>query len=364
MIRDIKPRINADKRDKITTGIKVDNKYPKSTDYFVIDAFEELKGIYGNKPQKLLISFPTDTIEDFFDCNYVYYAKKDGKTGSKIRQCDGETCTHLKSETFGGNKYEEGEQSPCICKLLDAEEDSWTDEDAKRRCKYVAYFKAYILNPQTNAVHFPICYMFETHSKNSGDNIYSELLRIKTINGGRLLNVRFVLSVDMVKSSKASGQTFPIWSMQVQGVLTEMKQLTAQGESKTLVEAVAEIAEEVTDEKLDYDMYFKTASTHRLLAALYRKLTPEQQKEAGSFASEASKRITDIHTKTLKAVKSRELYSKILAVNSKTQIDKIQSIDDDLGAIADLTDRALLIAELEWACEKNKINYAIQTEVK
>jgi len=43
----LRPKINTDRRGKITTGIKAisaktQKEYPKATDYFVIDDFPEL----------------------------------------------------------------------------------------------------------------------------------------------------------------------------------------------------------------------------------------------------------------------------------------------------------------------------------
>ena len=140
MIKDIKARISCDPKGKITTGKKSEKGYPQSTDYFVIEEFPELVAAYGTQPKKLVLFFPSDNIEDFFDCNYVNYGKE-----TKIRQCDGVTCIHRINEEIAGQSFTAGQESDCVCKEL-PEYITKNDKQVKnpKRCSYVAYMKAWV----------------------------------------------------------------------------------------------------------------------------------------------------------------------------------------------------------------------------
>ena len=214
MIKNIQLRVSADPRGKIKSGMKSAEGLPKSIDYFNISKFPELIKAYGEKPSVLILFFPTHRITDFFDCNNILW----NKTNTKTRQCDGETCFHRIAETVGGKKYAAGEESSCICKDLDAN----SKEDKKRMCGYTDYFKAYIATPQTGKVESPMCYLFETGSHNSGENVLSALEQILALNEGHLLGVPFILSVKMVAGRDAQTK-FPIWTMTPFGLMSEIR---------------------------------------------------------------------------------------------------------------------------------------------
>lgn len=215
MIKNIKYRINCDERGKITTGEKSEKGFPKTLDYFDISDFPELANSYGNKPTKLIIYFPTDNIEDFFDCNYVRY----GSNNSKIRQCDGEECIHRIREEFNGKVYNPGDITKCICQEIEEE----------KRCQYSMYMKAWIVDPLVGKVNNPLCYLFHTGSKNSGDNILSELEKIKILNMGVLRGVPFALTVKMAEKKDNAMKKFPIWNLQAVGMLDRFKLEEAKG---------------------------------------------------------------------------------------------------------------------------------------
>ena len=213
MIVNMKYRVNVDKRGKITSGKKSDKGYPQSLDYFNIDLFPELQTAYGLKPNKLVIFFPSDTITDFFDCNYALYGNE-----TKLRSCNGQTCIHRIEETINGVTYKAGEESECVCLAL-------PDND-KKKCKYSMYLKAFIVDKNVGKVNNPLCYMFHSGSQNSGDNIYSELEKIKGLNMGVLRGVPFGLSVEMVGGKSEAKKKFPIWSLQAIGMVSEIRERT------------------------------------------------------------------------------------------------------------------------------------------
>jgi hypothetical protein len=211
MIKNIQLRVSSDPRGKIKSGMKVNN-IPKSLDYFNISKFPELIRAYGEKPSVLILFFPTNRISDFFDCSFILW----NKTNTKTRSCDGETCFHRIAEEVGGIKYTAGQESPCVCKT------SKLDSKDKKACRYTAYFKAYIATPQSGKVESPMCYLFETGSHNTGENILSELEKILVLNDGKLIGVPFALSVKMVAGRDANTK-FPIWAITPIGLLTEIR---------------------------------------------------------------------------------------------------------------------------------------------
>ena len=241
MIKSLKSnRINIDKRGKITTGIKKTSssgqEYPSTTDYFVIDQFPELKIIYGEKPKKLVVVFPTDVIEDFFSADYVLY----GSNNAMIRKCDGVECIHRIDEElslvgkFDDNgeiieaqeykkRYVAGELSECACKLMPQMIKQGSRETKnKKLCSCAFYMKAYIMDFRTKKIISPLCYLFYSGSENSAANIYSELKKIHGLVGGGLIRIPFGLSVDMVAGRTSAKIKYPIWNLQA---LSTMEQL-------------------------------------------------------------------------------------------------------------------------------------------
>jgi len=194
---------------------------PRSLDHFNVSAFPELQQAYGEAPKSMVIFLPSDEVLDFFDCNFELWGgrKGDKKKGTKIRQCDAVTCVHRIEESVGEHKYGAGEESPCVCPSM--------PENDPRRCKYSAYLKAFIALPQTGKVNNLLCYTFGTHSKNSGDAIYSELEKVKMLTGGRLRGIPFAISVDMVDNSKDAKKKFPIWRLHAMVMADQLKPVTA-----------------------------------------------------------------------------------------------------------------------------------------
>jgi len=211
MIQNRKYRILCDQRAKITSGEKTEEGYPRSLHYFDVSPFPELVKAYGEQPEELLLYFPSDNIPDFFNDDFNLY----GSNGQKKRSCDGVTCIHRIKETINGITYEPGQESSCVCKDL-------PDGD-KNKCKYVMYLKAWIALPDTWKIENPLCYLFMTHSRNSGDNIYSELEKIKTLAGGILRGIKFQINVRMVAGKDDAKKRFPIWSLQSVGMMSDIR---------------------------------------------------------------------------------------------------------------------------------------------
>jgi len=228
MIKNVKMRISVDNRGKISTGRKnPETGYPQSLDHFDITDFQELVSVYGDKPDKIVVVFPTDEVSDFFDCNYMLYGKQKGDAVLK-RRCDGEECIHRIKETVGGKTYEQGEFSSCVCsdlpEMIEDDKHPGKEKPNPERCKYGAWLKAFVLNPHTKKIENPNCYFFETHSKNSGDAVLSEIEKIKALNMGVIRGIPFILSVKMVSGKTSATQKFPIWNLQVVGMLSEIRE--------------------------------------------------------------------------------------------------------------------------------------------
>jgi hypothetical protein len=131
-------RVSADVRGKITCGTRSDKGYPKSLDHFNISKFPELVAAYGEKPEKLILFFPSNSIEDFIYSEYCLWAT--GKSGKphKKRSCDGEECVH-RIEEFG---FAMGEVSECVCK-------NGAEMEEKDKCVAYTSMKAWIADPLT-----------------------------------------------------------------------------------------------------------------------------------------------------------------------------------------------------------------------
>lgn len=196
--KDIKMRIARDMRGKITSGNrnKDENEHPKSLPYFNLGEFPELQAIYGDKPERILVVFPTDNIEDFYSTEYSLWGT--GKGGMKIkkRSCDGETCLDCITR----------EESPCLCA-----------EMPERECKCYMSLKAFVVNPTNGLIVNFAPTLFESHSVNTADAIYRGLEIIYIMTGGKLKGIPFVISVEMVEmlNEKGNKTKFPIWKIQV-----------------------------------------------------------------------------------------------------------------------------------------------------
>lgn len=215
MIKDIKYKIPC-KPGSITSGIKTLSKnnkeIPKAVDYFNISGFPELINAYGEKPNKLVLFFPTNDIESFLDLNYVLY----GSNNQLIRKCDGENCFHRIENEINGNKFSGGSTTPCVCKEYDLQ------REHKKKCRPFFWMKAFVGDVKLGKVDSPMCYLFKSGSKNSGENIISELNKVKNITGN-IVGIPFGLSVKMVPGSENPNIKFPIWELQGLGSITQMK---------------------------------------------------------------------------------------------------------------------------------------------
>jgi hypothetical protein len=124
-------------------------------------------------------------------------------------------CLHRINETINGIDFAAGEESECLCEKL--------AEDSKDRCRFDCYFKVFIGNPKTGNIENSSCYLFTTHSQNSADAIFSELDKVKSLNMGVIRFIPFILSVKMCSGKTDAAHKFPIWSLQVMGMLADIR---------------------------------------------------------------------------------------------------------------------------------------------
>lgn len=207
--KNMKLRIASDHRGKITTGIKAKNakgvEYPKALDYFNISDFPELLEVYGEKPAKLLVLFPSINIEDFLFSEWSEWGGS-GDTSIKKISCDGETCNDLVNNTT----------KPC--------------QHPACKCKAYTGLKAWVADPNTGVIINPVPYRFQTLSPNSGDSLYSAILLAWQMVGGKILGVPFVLSVKMVeKLVEGKKNRFPIWDLQPAGTVHSIMAYSQRG---------------------------------------------------------------------------------------------------------------------------------------
>lgn len=197
MLKERKKRF-VSREGKITLGYKTEKGLPKAVGHFVFvnpetgeEYFEELRHIFKDNCTELLIKFPSENIEDFYNDSLDLY----GSNNKKSRTCDGETCNHFIKEEIDGKTYEVGE-SPCICKFL--------ADNHKKKCSFNMYLKFFILNPATMTPISPLVYSFHTGSENNIGSIYTTLESFKNGNG-KFTKVPFKFFVtEMQKGIKKS----------------------------------------------------------------------------------------------------------------------------------------------------------------
>ncbi len=200
-------RIIVDQRGKIKTGYKGADGFPKKAGHFILKhpvteeiLFPELIEAYGEKPDRMVICFGSDLLEDVFNDDYNLW----NKANTKTRTCNGELCTHVLNETIQGCKYAAGTQTECVCQHHNLFETD--DKELKKlACKCDMYLKAYIFSPKTKKIINPLPYLFSCHSTNSADNIYSMLSRVKNLQG-----IPFELFLKKVTKNNLS---FYIWNI-------------------------------------------------------------------------------------------------------------------------------------------------------
>jgi hypothetical protein len=208
-------KVNCDERGSITSGEMGPKNLPKKLSYFNISAYPELIAAYSEKPTSLTLMFPSDQIEDFYDINFTKWGKNKQGEGILIRKCDEAECVHRCQDTIGDQTFAAGEITPCICREL--------DEKSGDRCKCFCWLKAWVVNPSTGMIDNHLCYLFQTGSRNSGENIYSELKMIHDLNHGHIRGVRFNLTVEMVGKKDDAKMTFPIWKLHAVQTLLELR---------------------------------------------------------------------------------------------------------------------------------------------
>jgi len=260
-----KMRISSDRRGKITTGMKgtssAGKEIPKSLDYFNVTKFPELIEVYGDKPNKLILIFPGDNIDEFFQTEYARWSTS--KTGNpwKKRTCDGETCHHNTPEALNVDgkdvSYNAGEEHECFkcyednCRI-----------DADDTCKPYTGFSAFILDPREGEgkIILPRPYRFQTNSINSSDNLLSELYNIFN-NFGGIAGIPFTLSVKMMETQvpgakgKVEKRKYPLWDVQAYGsvaminMFRERKQLPTRDENAIVISEDRLIAGDIHGKK-------------------------------------------------------------------------------------------------------------------
>jgi|GEM_PF-3471908 len=204
--KNMRRRYSRDMRGKITCGTKSEKGYPKSLDHFNVSKFPELAAVYGDKPQRIAIFFPSNNIEDFFFTEYSLWGGK-GDSAVKKRKCDGETACDLST----------GEEKACFCASL----------PEKQQCKSYTSLKAYVADINTGQLISPMLYQFETHSDNSSDGLYTEIENVFNMTGGRLVGVPFCIEVKFIK--KLGGKQFPILHLQSVNNLEAIHALASRG---------------------------------------------------------------------------------------------------------------------------------------
>jgi len=231
MIADLQFKIQYDRRGKISAGRLTDEGAMQKLDYFDVSDFPELVEMYGDKPKALTVFLPTNNPLDFLGYRWERWASRAGKS-VMVRFCDRESCVHRVQEVVKDKTYVAGQETPCICKDLNENVKEEKDKMCKRHC----WLKAYVVHPESYAHRNSLAYWFDNHSKNSAENVLSEIYKTLARNYGILQNVPFEISVVVVQDQLDAKKNFPVWNMRALGSVEALQQQTKQMLKEAAVE--------------------------------------------------------------------------------------------------------------------------------
>lgn len=188
---------------KIRLGVKdAQRGYPKDTDHFVLTDVPEVAEVYGKTPKKLIVTFPSNNIEQVFPTRLEHWKSRKAQAGDATQRStlfcssDGETATRL---YIGQERDPQGHEA--VQKMPQEERPELMEmfqmpcphEDCpyyeSRDCKRVGRL-TFVL-PE---VSFGGVYQIETSSMYGFGNILDTLSWVQGLSGGRLVGAFFELS--------------------------------------------------------------------------------------------------------------------------------------------------------------------------
>jgi len=177
MIKDLSTRRRLPRAGVIRLGIKVKNssgkEYPKETDYFVCP--EIVKDFYGPEPKELLVMFPVESEQVFFQQFYKKYGN-----GVLLCRGDGEVATYYDFDSKGFT------DKKCPCESIE-----------KKECKQVAILQ-FLLPEIKEAIGV---FQISTSSTNSIVDINSGVDLVRSI-AGRVRMIPLILKREETNTQK------------------------------------------------------------------------------------------------------------------------------------------------------------------
>ena len=217
-----KTKYQADKRGSITSGLRGKKQ---SIDYFRITDFEELVRVYGDKPDKLVISFPSNNTEDFINAFKGEY----GSNHKLKRICDGDRFSVKYDHQDRVCKVDgNGRKVKTIVdgreKIIYRETGEWLRMDTDYKCNFpkcpcgmnfnfLAFVCDYRLCDEEDVADMrpvtPYLYRFGTHSINIY-NAFKTEWNLRLAQGISLIGLKYIISVKM---GGAGNIKYPIWEL-------------------------------------------------------------------------------------------------------------------------------------------------------
>ena len=177
MIKDLSTRRRLPRAGVIRLGIKVKkpggSEYPKETDYFVCP--EIVKDFYGPEPKELLVMFPVESEQVFFQQFYKKYGN-----GVLLCRGDGEVATYYDFDSKGFT------DKKCPCESIE-----------KKECKQVAILQ-FLLPEIKEAIGV---FQISTSSTNSIVDINSGVDLVRSI-AGRVRMIPLILKREETNTQK------------------------------------------------------------------------------------------------------------------------------------------------------------------
>lgn len=185
---------------KIKVGIKSASGYPQSVDYFVATGkYAPLfNDVYGEKPNSLLIYFPSD--DPALVCNEAYVYRDNA--GKKIAEGDGETFW-VYSEKERGRVMVTTEKMPNIMEVISQKFPSKSGWQVTLTIKFVL--------PMVNRIYG----VWEFSTKGAASSIpqIRDCFDSMLAANGKIAGVLCDLNVKFAKSDSPSGSRFPVVSL-------------------------------------------------------------------------------------------------------------------------------------------------------
>lgn len=205
---------------KIKVGVKSDSGYPMSVDHFVCTGkYESLfREVYGDKPDSLLIYFPSD--DPALVCNESYVYRDNA--GKKVAEGDGEVFM-VYSPKVGGRVRVTTQEMPDVMERVSSQFPSQKGWEISLTIKFVL--------PMVNRIYG--VWSFTTKGAASTIPQIRDTFDAMLAKNGKIAGVLCDLNVKFAKSDSPKASRFPVVSLvpnETEGNIAKVQSLKQLGQ--------------------------------------------------------------------------------------------------------------------------------------